>query len=184
MNGFDAIGGSGAVRSIIIDGHNLLCGTPRYAALADRDIDGARERLISDLGARAVEGASVTIVFDGGGNPSSDGQPHEVGGLTVIFSPYGFEADTVIEALAAAAREAGEPVEVVTSDVATRWTAVGGSVTVTRSSSFARELADDDASWRLEAAAPRRRATVADAVDTNTRERLDRMAGRRGAKGL
>lgn len=171
------------MRSIIVDGNNVLCGAPRYAAVAERDMDAARECLIADLGARAAEGTSVTIVFDGGGNPSSEGEPREVGGVTVIFSPHGVEADAVIEALAAAAREAGEPVEVVTSDVATRWTAAGGSVTVTRATSFARELADDEASWRREDAAPRRRTTVSDAVDDGTRERLDRMVGRKGRSG-
>ncbi|HEY5548541.1 MAG TPA: NYN domain-containing protein [Coriobacteriia bacterium] len=171
------------MRSIIVDGYNVLRGTPRYAAVAARDMDAARECLIGDLGARAAEGASVTIVFDGGGNPSSEGEPREVGGVTVIFSPHGHEADAVIEALAAAAREAGEPVEVVTSDGATRWTAAGGSVTVTRATSFARELADDEASWRREDAAPRRRTTVSDAVDDGTRERLDRMAGRKNPSG-
>jgi len=168
------------VRSIIVDGYNLLCGTRRYAAIMERDIDAARERLIADLGARAVEGASVTVVFDGGGNPSSDGLPREVGGVRVIFSPHGAEADAVIEALASTARAAGESVEVVTSDGATRWTASGGSVTVTRSTSFAAELADDEADWRREEGAPRRRSTVADSVDEGTRAHLDRMAGRRG----
>lgn len=168
------------MRRVIIDGHNVLCGAPRYADIAERDIDAARERLISDLGARAAEGDSVTVVFDGGGNSSSDGRSDEVGGVTVIFSPYGVEADTVIEALAAAAREVGEPAEVVTSDGATRWTAAGGSVTVTRASSFARELADDEASWRQAEARPRRRTTVSDTVDDGTRQRLDRLAGRRG----
>jgi predicted RNA-binding protein with PIN domain len=170
------------VRSIIVDGYNLLCGTPRYAALMDRDIDAARERLIADLGARVVEGAMITIVFDGGGNPTSDGLSREVGGVSVIFSPSGTEADTVIEGLAAAARDAGEPVEVVTSDGATRWTAMGGSVTVTRAAAFAGELAEDEASWRAEDAAPRRRTTVADGVDQNTRMRLDLLAGRRSRK--
>lgn len=167
------------MRRVIIDGHNVLCGASRYAALAERDIDAARERLISDLGARAAEGASVTVVFDGGGNPSSEGLPNQVGGVTVIFSPHGVEADTVIEALAAAAREVGEPIEVVTSDGATRWTASGGSVTVTRAASFAAELADDETSWRQADARPRRRTTVSDTVDQGTRQRLDHLAGRR-----
>jgi predicted RNA-binding protein with PIN domain len=167
------------VRSIIVDGYNLLCGTPRYAAIMERDVDAARERLIADLGARVSEGAQVTVVFDAGGNPFSDGQPHEIGGVTVIFSPHGAEADSVIEALAATARTAGDPVEVVTSDGATRWTASGGSVTVTRATSFANELDDDEVSWRREEASPRARATLADSVDGDTRARLDRMVGRK-----
>jgi predicted RNA-binding protein with PIN domain len=169
------------VRRLIIDGYNVLCGTPRYSALVDDDIDGARERLIADLGARVAEGQDVTVVFDGGNNPASEGIPHEVGGVTVIFSPHGSEADSVIESLASAAREAGDSVEVVTSDSATRWAAGGGSVTVTRAASFARELEGDESAWRRESDSPRRRATVADTLSADVRARLDRLAGRGGS---
>jgi predicted RNA-binding protein with PIN domain len=166
------------MRRLIIDGYNVLCGAPRYSALAENDMDGARERLIADLGARVAEGQDVTVVFDGGGNPSSEGVPSEIGGVTVIFSPHGSEADAVIESLASAAREAGDSVEVVTSDSATRWAAGGGSVTVTRAASFARELEGDESAWRRESEAPRRRATVADTLTDDVRARLDRLAGR------
>jgi predicted RNA-binding protein with PIN domain len=166
------------VRRLIIDGYNLLLGTPRYSALAERDIDGARERLIADLGARVAEGEGVTVVFDGGGNPSSEGTPSQVGGVTVIFSPRGSEADAVIELLASAARDSGDRVEIVTSDSATRWAAGGGSVTVTRSAAFARELEGDETEWRRESDSPRRRATLADTLDAGVLARLDRLAGR------
>jgi hypothetical protein len=171
------------MRRLIIDGYNLLLGTPRYASITERDMDAARERLIADLGARAADGVDVTVVFDGGGNPSSEGEPGHVGGITVIYSPAGTEADAVIEGLASAAREAGEQVEVVTSDGATRWTATGGSVTVKRVSSFARELEDDEASWRRGSGASRSRATVADSVPPDVRALLDRLAGRKGSEG-
>ena len=168
---------------IIIDGYNLLHGTPRYAGAMGDDVVSARERLIADLGARVADGDDVTVVFDGGGNPGSEGERTAVGGVTVIFSPAGTEADTVIESLAAAAREAGEPVEVVTSDGATRWTAAGGSVTVKRVTTFARELEEDESSWRSGSGVARRRTTVADAVPGDVRARLDRLAGRKGAAG-
>jgi len=170
------------VRRVIIDGYNLLHGTPRYAAALEDDVDSARERLIADLGARAAGGDDVTVVFDGGGNPESEGEPTHVGGVTVIFSSTGTEADAVIESLASEAREAGEQVEIVTSDGATRWTAAGGSVTVKRVTTFARELEDDESSWRDGSGGPRRRATVADAVPRDLRARLDRLAGRKGPK--
>ncbi len=171
------------MRRLIIDGHNLLLGAPRYAAITGRDMDAARECLIADLGARAADGVDVTVVFDGGGNPSSEGEPGRVGGVTVIFSPAGTEADAVIEQLASAAREAGEQVEVVTSDGATRWTAMGGSVTVKRAGAFARELEDDEASWRRVSGASRSRATVADSIPPDVRAVLDRLAGRKAPEG-
>lgn len=167
------------MRRLIVDGYNLLHGTPRYATLASRDIDAARERLIADLGARVAEGEEVTVVFDGAGNPSSTGEPSLVGGVTVIFSPHGLDADSVVEGLAAEARRSGDETTVVTSDGATRWTAVGGSVVVSRSPGFALELAQDETDWREHAsgraAGQRHRATVADRIDDATRERLSRL---------
>jgi hypothetical protein len=166
-------------RHLIVDGYNLLKGAPRYAADVSRDVDAARDRLIADLGARAADGEPVTVVFDGGANPSSDGEPAFVGGVTVIFSPAGVDADSVIEALAAEARAAGEPTEIVTSDAATRWTAMGGAVTVTRASAFALEIEADERAWRDgRADATVRRSTVADRVRGEVRIRLDRLAGR------
>jgi uncharacterized protein len=166
------------MRRLIVDGYNVLHSTPRYASEAARDLDAARERLIADLGARAAAGQQVTVVFDGGGNPESDGEPRPVGGVTVIFSPAGTEADAVIEALAAEARATGDETEIVTSDGATRETSMGGPVTVTRSSAFARELESDERDWRERHDAPRERRTVAGRIDTDTVLRLDRLAGR------
>jgi predicted RNA-binding protein with PIN domain len=163
------------VRRVIVDGYNVLRGTSRYADLARRDLDAARERLISDLGARAAEGEPVTVVFDGGSNPASDGEPRTAGGITVVFSPHGADADAVIEALAAQAREAGEEALVVTTDSATRWTALGGTVTVQRSDAFADELAGDEKSWR-EHARDGGGVTVSDRIDPATRARLSRMS--------
>lgn len=171
-------------RHLIVDGYNLLKGAPRYAADVDRDVDAARERLIADLGARAADGELVTVVFDGGANPHSLGEPASVGGVTVIFSPVGVDADSVIEALAAGARAAGEPTEIVTSDAATRWASMGGSVTVTRASAFARELEGDELAWRERGSeSARGRSTLSDRVADDVRSRLDRMAGRGGRPG-
>jgi predicted RNA-binding protein with PIN domain len=158
-----------------VDGYNVLRGSARYAELVARDLDAARERLIADLGARVAEGEPVTVVFDGAGNPGSDGEPLSVGGVTVVFSPYGIDADTVIEAMAAQAREAGERTLVVTTDAATRWTALGGAVTVQRSDTFADELASDEDGWREHAGRPQR-DTVSDRMDASTRSRLSRIS--------
>jgi predicted RNA-binding protein with PIN domain len=170
------------MRRLIVDGYNVLFGGPRYAELAARDVDAARERLIADLGARVAEGEAVTLVFDGGGNPESTGEARVIGGVTVVFSPCGTDADSVIEALAAEARGFGDETTVVTSDAATRWTALGGSVTVARSPAFAGELADDETGWKEHAAGQGARVTVSDRLDEHTRERLSRMRRGRGGK--
>lgn len=125
---------------LIIDGYNVLHAHPEYGSLAREDIDSARARLVSDLTALASADEHVTVVFDGGGNPHSDGLPHHIGRLTVVFSPAGTTADTLIEALAHRARERDESLMVVTSDGATRHAVRGGSVTVRSSESFIDDL--------------------------------------------
>ena len=167
------------MRTLIVDGHNVLRSAPRYADVVARDIDAAREQLIADLGARAADGTDVVLVFDGAGNPSSDGTPAMVGGVTVIFSPAGVEADAVIENLAREARLAGVETEVVTSDAETRWASLGGSVTVRRASAFAQEIAGDERGWRAEADGAGPRAPLEDRLDAETRARLERLSRRR-----
>jgi hypothetical protein len=128
------------VDRLIIDGYNVLHAHPEYAALASRDFDAARARLVSDLAGLAQGGPRTVVVFDGGANPASDGTPHHVGSLVVVFSPSGSDADAMIESLAARARARGERAVVVTSDVATRDAVRSGSVTVRSAQSFLADL--------------------------------------------
>jgi hypothetical protein len=128
------------VDRLIVDGYNVLHAHPRYARIAASDFDGARERLVADLAGLAQGGPRVVVVFDGGGNPASDGTPHHVGALAVVFSAAGTDADTVIEALAARSRERGERAVVVTSDTATRQAVRSGSISVLSSENFLAEL--------------------------------------------
>lgn len=164
---------------VIIDGYNLLHAHPAYATAAREDIDGARARLVADLAGFAEGGPRTIVVFDGAGNPASDGTPHHVGSLTVIFSPSGVSADATIEALAARFRGRGEHVLVVTSDVATRETVRSGTVSVRSSAEFARELAAEGAARTDSARAPRS-MPVARRIDPEVSERLARWA--RGSK--
>ena len=95
-----------AVRTLIVDGYNVIRQTPPYKTIAEDDLDASRLALISDVSAFAHGEFGATVVFDGHNNPGSDGQPHSVAGVTVIFSRYGHNADSVIESLSRAAREA------------------------------------------------------------------------------
>lgn len=128
---------------VIVDGYNLLHAHPVYASRVKADLDGARAHLVADLAGYATGGPRTIVVFDGGGNPASDGTPHHLGQLTVIFSPAGTSADTVVEGLAARFRERGEGALVVTSDVATRETVRSGSVSVLSSDAFAADLVEE-----------------------------------------
>lgn len=164
---------------VIIDGYNLLHAHPVYSAQLAGDLDSARARLVSDLAGYAEGGPRTIVVFDGAGNPASDGTPHHIGSLTVIFSPAGVSADSTIEALAARFRERGEEVLVVTSDVATRETVRSGNVSVRSSASFASDLASEGMQ-RNESARTRRTVPVASRIDPGVSATLARWA--RGRK--
>lgn len=124
----------------IVDGYNVLHAHPVHGRDIERDLDVARAHLVAELSVFAESGPRTVVVFDGAGNPFSDGSPHHLGSLTVIFSSAGTSADSVIEALAQRYRERGEPAVVVTSDTATRDTVRSGTVSVLASERFVDEL--------------------------------------------
>ncbi len=163
-------------RILLVDGYNVLRLTPPYREIADTDLEGARVALVSDVAAYAAGEWEATIVFDGGGNPHSDGVPHHEAGVTVVFSKFGTEADTVIESLSCAARERGDQVEVVTSDAQTQWTVFGRGVARRSSPEFGRSLRDGDADWREHTPAGSSRSRVEDRVDDAVRRHLARWA--------
>jgi len=167
---------------VIVDGYNLLHAHPAYASAVDSDIDGARARLVADLAGFAQGGPRTIVVFDGGANPDSDGSPHHVGGLTVIFSPHQTSADQVIEGLARRFRQRGEPTLVVTSDTATRQTVVGGTVSILSSARFAAELAAEGAG-RLEAARAPRTVPLSRRIAPDVSDNLARWARGGGPEG-
>ncbi len=160
---------------VIIDGYNVMHAAPEYRRLLAYDMDAARARFIGDLTNLAHDEGRVTVVFDGGGNPASDGAPHHIGGLAIVFSPAGMTADTVIEALAQRVRERGEPAMVVTSDQATRDAVRSGTVSVRSSESFVddirRSVSDSTAEGRSS-----RKGTIATRIDPEVGGILARWA--------
>lgn len=164
------------MKVLIVDGYNVIRMTPPYRDIAEADLDSARTALISDVGAYAQGHARATIVFDGAGNPQSDGSPHSIAGVNVVFSPYGVEADAVIEAMARTAREAGHQVEVVTSDAQTQWAVMGSGVARRSSKEFSGELRQGEREWREHNPKGRRSVRLEDVIDPQIRERLSRWA--------
>lgn len=163
-------------RVLLVDGYNVLRLTPPYREIAATDLESARVALVSDVAAYAAGDWDATIVFDGGGNPHSDGVPHHEAGVTVTFSKFGTEADAVIESLSRAARERGDHVEVVTSDAQTQWTVFGRGVARRSSPEFGQSLREGDAQWREHTPAGSSRSRIEDRVDEAVRERLARWA--------
>lgn len=130
------------MRHLIVDGYNVLLADPRYAALAEADIDTARARLVEDVAMYAAAETHAFVVFDAGANPASDGRPHHVAGVAIVFSPSGADADSVIESLAHRFRAEGHEVVVATSDAATQNAVMGAGAVRMSSAELTRELAE------------------------------------------
>jgi predicted RNA-binding protein with PIN domain len=162
---------------VIIDGYNVIHTDDRYSSLAARDLDAARARLVADVSCwSTASGSDVVVVFDGGGNPASDGMPHRIAGIEVRFSPAGVTADAVIEGLARSAREAGQEAVVVTSDAATQWVAMGKGVTRMSSSEFSGEMRGGSAEWREHTPSGSVRSRIDDRIDPAVRAALAEWA--------
>jgi predicted RNA-binding protein with PIN domain len=144
--------------------------------LASTDLDSARVALVSDVAAFAAGEWDATVVFDGGNNPHSTGEPHTTAGVTVVFSRFGTEADAVIESLSRKARESGRQVEVVTSDAQTQWAVFGKGVARRSSAEFAGELRADESGWREHTPHGKTRSPIEQRIDDDVRERLSRWA--------
>lgn len=135
----------------LFDGHNLL----HAGTFADqRELTDALASFVALKGARGV------LVWDGAGTDA------EVGPLSVRYAPH---ADALLERLAAEHR-ASEQVYLVSSDFAVRGTS-GQEVQKRTSRSFL----DDLEQPRHE---ERQGSRLADALDDDTRARLERL--RRG----
>lgn len=167
------------MRLLIVDGYNVLHATDRYRALVDHDLDAARARLVSDVAAYASGGAGAIVVFDGAANPASTGAAHDIAGITVIFSPYGRDADTVIEDLVVGRRSTGDEIELVTSDAQTQWVALSNAVKRVSSAEFVREMSATESEWLEHNPTGTRKGTLDERVDRATRDTLARWA--RGA---
>lgn len=166
------------MRALIVDGYNVIFGHPPLAAIAQDDIDRARVLLVEQVAAFAHTSYDATVVFDGGGNPVSEGTPHNVAGVTVIFSRHGEEADAAVERLAVHYAEKGERVTVVTSDQATQQVVSGAGVLRMSSAEFGRTLDQRDEEDGADdvRSAGRMRSTVGDRLGVEVAERLGRWA--------
>lgn len=141
----------------LFDGYNIL----HAGDFADR-----RELVDALASFVAVRGARGVVVFDGIGEDAI------LGPLEVRFAT---PADPVLERLAAEHRER-EEVWVVSSDQAVRGTA-GQETRRLSSASFLRELAADRKAGPAPPTGPAR-SQIEDALDPETRERLERLRRR------
>ena len=171
------------MKTLLVDGYNVLRSSGQYAhlleAMPDHTHDAfnlAREALIADVATFAGREFEATLVFDGGGNPGSVGEPMKVAGITVVFSPAGVSADSVIEELALKAVGLGREVLVVSSDASLQWTVLRGKVTRMSAVGFCEEM--QGVHQEVEEAAERQmnKRTLGERLDSRTRAALERMA--------
>ena len=163
-------------RSLIVDGYNVVHASPRYRSLLDTDPGLARAALVADVASYAEPGLRCAVVFDGGANPDSDGAPHHVAGVVVMFSPFGTDADTVVEGLARRSRERGESAVVVTSDAATQWTVMGDGVTRMSAAEFVSALGVEATERQEHVPLGSRKVTVDARIEADVADKLRRWA--------
>ena len=165
---------------LIVDGYNVLHSSERYRKLLTDDLESARAALVADVAGYSNPGSRSIVVFDGGGNPDSDGTPHHVSGVIVVFSPFGTDADSVVEGLAHRSRERGERALVVTSDAATQWTVMGEGVTRMSAAAFTSALDSEEDSRRGHTPSGSMKVTLDERIDPGVRDTLAKWARGRG----
>jgi predicted RNA-binding protein with PIN domain len=165
-------------RMLIVDGYNVLRSGSRYRNLpspdyTDDSFNTARERLVNDVIDFAGRTYEAYIVFDGGGNAYSEGQPQSVGRVKIVFSPAGTSADKVIEKLAHEGRARNMEVLVVTSDATIQDTVFGGGVDRMSANGFSREMEMLKEDTRLDdAPVVSRKMTLGERIDADTLAKL------------
>ena len=175
---------------LVVDGYNVIFSTPRYQALVDEGPSGptrlgndvharSREALIADVAAFAAGQYRAVIVFDGGGNRNPERPSLSTGGVQLIFSAPGEEADEVIERLAVESRLRDEAVTVISSDTTIQATIGGVPITRLSSDILVREAYDlDREREQIEFDNTRQRMTIGDRLDPATRAKLNALLGR------
>ncbi len=165
---------------LIVDGYNMLRSSGAYEEVGEDDFTGdpfnvAREKLITDVATFAQRKYDAIIVFDGGGNPESMGEPVSTAGIEVVFSPAGTDADSMIERLAFRARKDEREVLVVSSDWAVQNATFKDGVIRMSSLGFSQEVSDikEDCA---EASDNHGKMTLAGRLDPKTRAKLEAMA--------
>ena len=186
---------------LVVDGYNVVHGTPRYAALIDehagagaladvahlsRDpyghdpFDRAREALVADVAAYAQGSYEPVVVFDAAGNLSSERPNWSTAGVRVVFSRTGESADTVIERLVTEARHAERDVLLVASDNTIRYTVGGIPVTTVSSALLAQNMSIvNQGVEEVRERGSHTHLSLEDRLDAETRAKLDKLRGRR-----
>lgn len=174
---------------MLVDGYNVIRAGHRYEHLSQRTPDhsqdafnAAREALLSDVANFAGREYAATVVFDGAGNPGSEGMRQSFGAIEYLFSPHGVTADTVIEELATKAAKEGKEVLVVSSDANLQWTVFGRRSVRMSAAGFSEEiealhksLEELSAAGASSPSAAKVKTTLGERIDPQTAAKLERL---------
>ncbi len=163
---------------LIVDGYNVLRCGDGYSNLTTPDwtddfFNFARDTLINDVALVSGRNIEATIVFDGTENILSKGERMSVGGVDVIFSKKGVDADQTIINMAVNLRQKGYDVTVVSSDASVQNSVMGHGVARMSANEFCKEcktLKEDVE--QSEPLKPQARSTIKSAIDKNTLNKL------------
>jgi predicted RNA-binding protein with PIN domain len=114
------------MKTLVVDGYNLIHSQPRLAVLLEESQEAAREALVTELVPLAGPDHYdlVMLVFDAAGSRQSQPSVEEHHGITVVFTRRNQSADSFIEAVAKHLALEGEVV-VATNDRALRDVSTG-----------------------------------------------------------
>ncbi len=163
---------------VLVDGYNVIRSCQKYRSfIIDHDpkvndvYQRARPYLIADAAALVDDKTDVVVVFDAAQNTESQGRPVREAGIVVYFSPYGAEADELIEQFAHEAQALGKTVFVVTSDMQTQRAVFRAGVTRISARAFCAEMTDFIADQAEYMSTPSKN-TIANRIDPDVAARL------------
>jgi len=163
-------------KQLIVDGYNVMFAMEPYRELITTEQwDTARATLIGHVASYAKPGFAATVVFDGTRNPNPEREPTTLAGVTILFSDYGKTADALIERLVRQARERGQEVEVVSSDMMVQWTALGEGVIRRSATEFADVLQHGYREWERDRDAQATRVFLEDRIAPEGRALLEQI---------
>jgi len=163
-------------KQLIVDGYNVMFAMEPYRELiTSEQWDTARAALVNHVASYAKPGFDATVVFDGTHNSDPEREPVTLAGVTVLFSDYGKTADSLVERLVRQARERGQEVEIVSSDMLVQWTALGEGVIRRSATEFADVLQHGYSEWERERDAPATRVFLEDRISPQARALLERI---------
>jgi len=167
-----------SVRTLLIDGYNLIYRHRRLSGVVEEDVASARRELLRELSSLASSGyyGLVMVVFDAAGSRNAEPIMEREGDMQVVFTRRGQTADSFIEA--AVGRLAPESeVHVATSDRMLGEMAAGfGAVCIEGEALLQRAWeALQETRGEMESMRTRSRVPLEEGVDEETRRLLDKL---------